>query len=84
MLSFTLALLSGFLVALVATAGLRLRRRLRRSLEPRVPPVDDRAVQEILERGVLASDEDPPLDQREIDDAERRFWSERWDEPDEW
>lgn len=84
MLSFTLALLSGFMVGFLAMAGLRLRRRIRRRLEPRVPVVDDRALRDILERGVLASDEDPPLDQGEIDDAERRFWSERWDEPDEW
>ena len=45
--------------------------------------VDDGAVSQILEKGVLALDEDEPLDQREIDDEERRFWSERWDEPEE-
>lgn len=84
MLSFTLALLSGFLVALVAVSGLRLRRRIRRRLDRSVPVVDDGAIQQILERGTLGTDGDPPLDQREIDDAERRFWSERWDEPDEW
>lgn len=84
MLSFTLALLSGFLVALVAVSGLRLRRRIRRRLDRSVPVVDDGAIQQILERGTLVTDEDPPLDLREIDDEERRFWSERWDEPEEW
>lgn len=84
MLSFTLALLSGFLVALVAVSGLRLRSRIRRRLDRSMPVVDERAIRQILERGTLVTDEDPPLDQGEIDDAERRFWSERWDEPEEW
>ncbi|MDP2958312.1 MAG: hypothetical protein Q8N53_17930 [Longimicrobiales bacterium] len=83
MLYFTIALLSAFLVGLVAASGLRLRGRLRRRLVRSVPVVDDGAVSQILEKGVLAVDEDEPLDQREIDDEERRFWSERWDEPEE-
>lgn len=83
MLYFTIALLSAFLVGLVAASGLRLRGRLRRRLVRGVPVVDDGAVSQILEKGVLAVDEDEPLEQREIDDEERRFWSERWDEPEE-
>lgn len=83
MLYFTIAFLSAFLVGLVAASGLRLRGRLRRRLVRCVPVVDDGAVSQILEKGVLAVDEDEPLDQREIDDEERRFWSERWDEPEE-
>lgn len=82
LLSFTLALLSGFLVALVAVAGLRLRGRIRRRVGRSVPQVDDRAIRDILEQGVLR-DDDPPLDAREIEEEERRFWSERWDEPEE-
>jgi hypothetical protein len=32
----------------------------------------------------LVTDEDAPLDWGEIDEEERRFWSERrWEEPDE-
>lgn len=84
MLSFTLALLFGFLLALVAVTGVRLRGRIRRRLHPRAPVVDDDAMAQILERGVLTVDDDPPLDQDEIDEEERRFWSERWDEPEEW
>lgn len=83
MIYFTLALLSAFLVGLVGASGLRLRGRLRRRLVRSVPVVDDRAVTRILETGTLASDEDEPLDQAEIDEEERRFWSETWDEPEE-
>jgi len=82
MLYFTIALLSAFLVGLVGASGLRLRGRIRRRLARSVPVVDDRAVSQILETGVLAVD-DEPLDQAEIDEEERRFWSERWDEPEE-
>jgi hypothetical protein len=46
--------------------------------------VDDDAVRSILERGVLVTEDDEPLDYDEIDEEERRFWSESWDEPDEW
>jgi hypothetical protein len=83
MLHFTIALLSAFLVALLTASGLRLRGRIRRPLAPGVPPVDDDAVDRILETGVLEDEADEPLDQAEIDEEERRFWSERWDEPEE-
>jgi len=83
MLYFTIALLSAFLVALVGASGLRLRERIRRPLARSVPVVDDEAVDRILEAGILEEDGDEPLDQTEIDDEERRFWSERWDEPEE-
>ena len=83
-LTFTLALLSGFLVAFVAVAGIRLRARLRRRLRSRVPVVDDQAIAQMMERGVLHGEDGPPLDPGEIDEEERRFWSERWEEPEEW
>ena len=83
MLYFTLALLSAFLVGLVGASGLRLRGRIRGRRSRDLPVVDDRAVSQILERGVLTVDEEEPLDQRAIDEEERRFWSERWDEPEE-
>jgi len=83
MLYFTLALLSAFLVGLVGASGLLLRGRVRRRMVRSVPVVDDRAVTRILETGTLASDEDEPLDPSEIDEEERRFWSEKWDEPEE-
>lgn len=83
MLHFTLALLSAFLVGLVGASGLRLRGRVRRRLARGVPVVDDRAVSRILETGVLTEDDEDPLDQDEIDEEERRFWSERWDDTEE-
>lgn len=83
MLYFALAFLSAFLVGLLSASGLRLRTRLGRSPTRSVPPVDDRAVNEILTTGVLRVEEDEPLDASEIDEEERRFWSESWDEPEE-
>jgi hypothetical protein len=83
-LTFTLALLSGFLVAFVAVAGIRLRAGLRRRRTAWVPVVDDQAITQILERGVLHGEDGPPLDHGAIDEEERRFWSERWEEPEEW
>lgn len=85
MIAFTLALLSAFLVGLAVASGIRLRVRIRRRLgRSRPPVVDDEAVRAILERGVVVTDEDEPLDYDEIDEEERRFWSESWDDPDEW
>jgi hypothetical protein len=84
MLSFALALLSAFLVGLVVASGIQLRVRMQRRLHRGRPLVDDAAVRAIVERGVLTTDEDEPLDYDEIDEEERRFWSESWDEPDEW
>ena len=49
-----------------------------------MPVVDDDAVKAILETGRLVTEEEEPLDLREIEEEERRFWSERWDEPEEW
>lgn len=84
MLSFTIALLMAFLVGLVAASGLRMRARLRRRRGRSMPVVDDDAVRRILQEGVLEADGEAPLDMDEIEDEERRFWSERWDEPEEW
>ncbi|MEQ8330170.1 MAG: hypothetical protein RJQ04_10410 [Longimicrobiales bacterium] len=72
------------LLALLVAAGVSLRARLRRGMEQPAPRVDDDAIRAILSTGRLATDEDEPLDLREIDDEERRFWSESWEDPDEW
>ncbi len=72
------------LVLLTLAAGVALRVRLRRHLRSPPPTVDDDALREILYEGTLSTDEDEPLDLREIDEEERRFWSEQWDEPEEW
>lgn len=65
-------------------AGVSLRMRLRGRVEQSMPVVDDAAVKEILTRGALITEEDSPLDIEQIDEEEQRFWSESWNEPDEW
>ena len=72
------------LTVLAFAAGVSLRGRLLERVGRRWPLVDDAAVEEILETGTLTTDEDEPLDIEEIDEQERKFWSESWDEPDEW
>lgn len=70
--------------SLVALAGVRLRLRLRGG---RTPTVDDEALRRILREGRLASaeeDDDEPLDMDAAARAEDEFWSEPWDEPDEY
>ena len=71
------------IVLLAFAAGVNLRVRLRDHLRPRIPIVYDHALEAILTIGTLKSDEDKPLDIREIDEEERKFWSETWDEPEE-
>jgi len=78
-----LALVSAFLVGLTVASGILFRYRLS-GRKPKTPTVDDAAVRAILETGVLVTDEDEPLDLESIDEEERRFWSEKWDEPEEW
>jgi len=68
--------------AMAVAAAVRLRQRLRDGRSPEGPEVDDDAVRRILETGRLTSSEEPPLDLEEIEEAEERFWSEPWDEPD--
>ena len=45
--------------------------------------IDDDAVRAIVEKGALTLEEDQPLDMREIEAEEERFWRETWDEPEE-
>ena len=71
------------LIVLAFAAGISLRARLREHVRPLIPAIDDEAVQAILSTGTLTVD-DEPLDISEIDEEERRFWSESWDEPEEW
>ena len=71
------------LSALVVVAAVRLHLRRRELQASVLPRLDDAAIEAIIETGQLAVD-DEPLDLREIDEREERFWSESWDEPDEW
>jgi hypothetical protein len=61
------------LTVLMFAAGVSLRVRLTESIGRATPLVDDDDVDQIL-----------PLDLEEIDDEERKFWSEPWDQPEEW
>jgi hypothetical protein len=83
MYDFTIAFFSALLVGLAVASGVLLRRRLRRQRLGAEPRVDDDAIRAILRRGVLETDEEEPLDLGEIEEEERRFWSESWDEPEE-
>ena len=71
------------LVVLAFAAGISLRVRLREHVRPRIPVVDDDALDAILTTGTLTDDDDEPLDIEDIDEEERKFWSESWDEPEE-
>lgn len=68
---------------LAAVAWFSVRSRLRRSLRSRSVEVDDEAITRILEDGVLATDEDDPLDLEHIRQEEENFWEKTWDEPEE-
>lgn len=71
------------LSTLMVVAALRLHSRRRDLLASPAPRVDDAAIRAILETGELTTEEDEPLDLREIDQSEERFWSETWEEPEE-
>jgi hypothetical protein len=70
--------------ALAVLGGLAVRRRLNESRARQRSVLDDDAVRRIVDTGRLSIDEDPPLDIDEIEEAEDRFWSETWDEPEDW
>jgi hypothetical protein len=86
----------GGLTALAVAAGVSVHMRRKDLLASNVPMVDDDAVERILATGKLPArdvraidlpllvEDDEPLDPDEIDDEENRFWSESWDEPNEW
>ena len=68
---------------LAAVAWYSVRFRLRRSLRTQRVEGDEEAIAKILEDGVLATDEDDPLDLEHIRREEESFWEESWDEPEE-
>ncbi|MEC9014917.1 MAG: hypothetical protein VYD37_00385 [Gemmatimonadota bacterium] len=72
------------ITVLLVTDGFSLLIRLRFRFGKIGPCVDDAAIEEILATGALTTDEDSPLDIEQIDGEERKFWSQTWDEPDEW
>ena len=84
MLTFFWILLWLALSALVVAAAVRIHLKRRDLMASTRPRLDDSAIEAILETGKLTVDEDEPLDLTEIDEKEERFWSESWDEPEEW
>ena len=65
------------LIVLVAFA------RVRAGLRPRDSGLADDDIRAIEETGTLRR-EDEPLDLDAIEEEERRFWDEEWDEAEEW
>lgn len=71
-----------FLLALlVLAAGLALRVRLLRRRARRRAGLDDSDIRRIERTGALRTDEEEAPDQELIDEEERRFWEQSWDEP---
>jgi hypothetical protein len=73
----------GALTVLVIAACILVYVRRRASFSRRAPRLDDDAVRTIVATGALSVDEDEPLDMREIEAEEERFWRETSDEPEE-
>jgi len=78
-----LAYLFLVLAATVVLAGVLSRRRVGRTVEGDRPVVSDEVLRKILEEGSVESEEEEPLDEESIREAEDRFWDESWDEPEE-
>lgn len=72
------------MAAVVAAVGVARRVRLLRERRDAEAHLDDDAIRRIVDEGSLPYDpEDEPLDLEEAARAEEEFWSEDWDEPDE-
>ncbi|MDH3206442.1 MAG: hypothetical protein OEO79_07515 [Gemmatimonadota bacterium] len=84
MLSLFWIVLWAVLTGLMVATAVRLHARHKELVASPLPRLDDAAIDTILATGELSVDEDEPLDLIEIDESEERFWSESWDEPDEW
>lgn len=71
------------LAILVLLAGLRYRQRLHDTREDSgASALDDDAIDRIIRDGSLATNDE--LDLEAAAEAEDEFWSEYWDEPDEY
>lgn len=76
-----------FLLAVLAVvAGLLFRGRLRRTVDGEEPMTDDPLLRRILAESDAdrPGDWEPPLDEEAIREAEDEFWSESWDQPEDW
>lgn len=78
-----MSLIWAVLAILVLLAGLRYRQRLHDTREDNdSSAIDDDAIDRIIRDGTLARSEELDLDAAA--EAEDEFWSEYWDEPDEY
>lgn len=84
MLTLFWTLFATVLAALAVAAGLSVHFRRRQLLASTRPSLDDEAIDTIVATGRLVVDEEESLDLDDIDEEEDRFWSESWDEPEEW
>lgn len=82
MILFWLVFWAG-LAALAFAAGVTMHVRQKESIAAGTIVVDDVMIEKILETGEVFVEDDEPLDMKDIDDEEERFWSESWDEPSE-
>ena len=72
------------LSVLVLLAGVRYLMARRSLRAPGGPAVDDDDIRRIVDTGSFEHDDEEPLDLDEAARAEREFWDESWDEPDEY
>jgi len=85
-----MAMLWMILAALVLIAGYRYRQRLGSRRSTRSPAIDDADIQRIIQQGSLPDRQKQSDRQQQRSDraaaaeAEEEFWSEYWDEPDEY
>jgi hypothetical protein len=78
------ALIWVVLAVLAVAGGVGVRRKLGAALDDAEHSLDDEAIRRIVDTGSVVVDQDPPLDLDEIEEEEERFWSETWDEPEDW
>lgn len=78
--------ISTLIGVLAAAAGARFWRERRAARLARRPNgLDDEDVRRIIAEGTIAArDDDAPLDLEEAARAEEEFWSDSWDEPEEY
>lgn len=79
-----MTVLWALLALIVCLGAVRQWRRLRSYGASGAPRVDDDVVRQVLETGRVSTRESEPLDLKKIARAEEEFWSESWDEPEEY
>jgi hypothetical protein len=80
---FWLGIILGFLAAL---AGIRYVMRLRETVGSASATLTDEQIRRIEDEGWIAvgAEDEEPLDLDDIAQEEERFWTESWDEPEDY